>query len=147
MPANRQSTKTTLEFLSVLAASILIIIGTSIDASAVAPFLGTNTFTIVQSPVFCTPLCPSGMPFIKVVYKNNLNSTLTALVYANVYNSIGQTVGVYLSTISAGGGENVTTNVAVYGFGVGNFSATVFAATPQRVVISGNARVNFTVPP
>jgi hypothetical protein len=128
-------------------ASIVIILLTVVGVSRaqVSPTtypLGTMTWTLVSAP----KIAPMGSAGLEESYKNNLNATVEGFVYADVHNSIGQTLLITVSTLNIPAGSIGATFSAVwFGVGQGNYTASVFATSVSGVALSNSTSVSYYI--
>ncbi len=139
---------------TVVALSVVLLVALLMGIPAIDRFAyassnasGTDTFTIVRGPTFCSsPGVPScSTPFVEVTFRNNLNFTLTVIVFGIVHNMLGQTVAYTTTTIAPHGGQNRTAFLIVTNIPSGEYSMTAFAVTTNYIVISVSADVSFAL--
>jgi len=79
---------------------------------------------------------------VSVSYTNTSNSPVTAIVYAVVHNSIGQTVLYSTATLPLAAGATGTGYPIIFGLPSGTYSVTVFATTTNGQAISTTSTVS-----
>jgi hypothetical protein len=127
--------------------------GSTATALAIPP-----TFTVTSgSPSSCnttTCMTANGSPAqttigsnkaVQTSYTNNSNAPLTAIVYAVVHNSAGQTVSYSTATLNLASGASGTAYDVLFGLAPGTYSVTVFVTTTSGTAISGTSTVTVTV--
>jgi hypothetical protein len=81
----------------------------------------------------------------KVSYVNFANANVTGIVYLVVHNRLGQTAEYSTSTLQLAAGANGTAYPIAFGLPSGEYSATLFVATPSGVAISVPTTAAFSV--
>jgi hypothetical protein len=82
---------------------------------------------------------------VQTSYTNNSNAPLTAIVYAVVHNSAGQTVAYSTATLNLAAGASGTAYDVLFGLAPGTYSVTVFVTSTSGTAISGTSTVTVTV--
>jgi hypothetical protein len=79
-------------------------------------------------------------------FTNNSNAPLTAIVYAVVHNSAGQTVAYSTATLTnVPSGGSATAYDVLFGLAPGTYSVTIFATSTSGTAISGTSTVTVTI--
>lgn len=106
--------------------------------------LGTGTFTAVGAP---TETTIGSNKAVQTTFTNNSGSSATAIVYAVVHNSAGQTVAYSTATLTnVPGGATATAYNVLIGLAPGTYSVTVFATSMNGSALSGTSTVTATIP-
>ena len=83
---------------------------------------------------------------VLVNYTSAFPTAITAIVYASVLNTSGQTVAVSVGTCNFGGNQSASCFVAFLStFPTGTWKVDVFATTTSSVPISTTSSIEFTV--
>jgi hypothetical protein len=100
---------------------------------------GTDTLALISGPTM--------MPFggnMKITYSNSLTGPVFGLVYAVVRNSVGQTVGIEVSTLSLGPGQQGSAYLPVgIGPGPGAYAVSFFVVSADESAISATTTVSY----
>ncbi len=109
---------------------------------------GTNVFVLTAPPSFCQNdnsgcFVTNGMLYVN--YRNNLNTTVTGIVFMVLHNLKGQTLGFGAATLILAAGANGTAYPMMYNLPPGTYDASVFAVTPSGIAISASAPIVFTI--
>jgi hypothetical protein len=81
----------------------------------------------------------------RVSYVNFANANVTGIVYLVVHNRLGQTAEYSTATLQLAAGANGTTYPITFGLPSGEYSATLFVATPSGLTISVPTTASFAV--
>jgi len=87
-------------------------------------------------------MMPSG-GYMKITYSNSLTSPVFGLVYAVVRNSVGQTVGIEVSTLSLDPGQQGSAYLPVGGPGPGTYAVSFFVVGADESAISATTTVSY----
>jgi hypothetical protein len=119
-------------FLLVLAASAATLFGVPEVAGAGPQVFFTTSLTADQPQ--STTL--NGLPVVEISYTNQLNTSITFVVYGAFHNSAGQVV--YMTTAVLSLNESATENavLVVFGLPTGQYQVTIFAVASGGAVIS-----------
>ena len=84
----------------------------------------------------------AGLKVVEIAYTDQLNTSLTAVVYAAFHNSAGQVV--YMTTAVLTLNEAVPENavLVVFGLPTGEYQVTIFAVASGGVIISPQSTIN-----
>jgi hypothetical protein len=121
----------------------------AMSASASTFVGGTTALTLVNPPTYCANARPNGcfetpgMAYVN--YRNNLNSSVLAIVLWVIHNNVGQTVGFGAATVSLAPGANATAYPIVFGLAPGAYSSMIFAISSSGVAISSAATLVFSL--
>lgn len=117
-----------------LIASLVLLTGLTVPASAAPLVGGTGNWTQTDSPVVATV---ASQETIQVTFQNNLNVTVLGLVVVVVHNSQGQTIFLSGSTaLNIPASQSLTAYAVIFGIAHGSYDTTIFAMTPNGVAIS-----------
>ena len=108
----------------------------SLTVSPPAPSAGPNELVLASAPV------QSGTS-LSVVYKNTTAGPLSAIIVADIRNSIGQTIKTTTATLTnipAGGTSGASLSLA--GPPPGTYTVLFFAVTPSGIVLSATTQVS-----
>jgi len=135
-------------------AAVVIAILISFSPSSSASAVTTTTLVLTAGPTESLGLTPAGVqPHVSASFHSNYFAQLSVFMWADVENSQGQTVGVYLGSATIGAAQNSTIDTALFnlspgGYGnPGNYAVTVFATTSSGVVLSHAETLNFYYAP
>jgi hypothetical protein len=86
----------------------------------------------------------AGLPAVEISYTDQINSSLTAIVYAAFHNSAGQVV--YMTTAVLTLKEAVPENavLVIFGLPTAQYNVTIFAVSSTGVVISPQSTITVT---
>jgi hypothetical protein len=136
-------------FMAFCAAWLLLYNAAAMSASASTFVGGTGSFTLVSPPAFCTNVHPTGCPTAPGTayanYRNNLNTSVLAIVLWIVHNGVGQTVGIGAATIQLSPGANATAEIIIYELAPGTYTSVVFAIATSGVAVSNATSLAFTM--
>ncbi len=107
------------------------------------PVTGLTATTLTPGTPYQTTI--NGQPTVAISFVNTYSSQLTAIVFATVQNSAGQTVYITTATITPMSEQNVTAYLVLAGLPSGTYTVTLFAITPTGVAISPVATETVTV--
>jgi hypothetical protein len=83
---------------------------------------------------------------VQTSFTNNSNAPLTAVVYAVVHNSAGQTIAYSTATLTnVPSGGSATAYDVLFGLPPGTYSVTIFATSTGGTAISGTSTVTVTI--
>jgi len=124
----------------------LLVLGSSAAAVFGAPAVVTGgpqvffTTTLTAGQAQSTTL--AGLNVVEIAYTDQLNASLTAVVYAAFHNAAGQVV--YMTTAVLTLKEAVPENavLVVFGLPTGEYQVTIFAVSSGGVVISPQSTIN-----
>ena len=120
-------------------------------ASSAAAIFSAPTVVTGGPQVFFTTTLTAGQPqsttlaglkVVEIAYTDQLNTSLTAVVYAAFHNSAGQVV--YMTTAVLTLNEAVPENavLVVFGLPTGEYQVTIFAVASGGVIISPQSTIN-----
>jgi hypothetical protein len=124
--------------LLVLASSAAAAFGVPGTVGAGPQALFTTTLTAGQPQ--STTL--AGLPVVEIAYTDQINASVTAVVYAAFHNSAGQVV--YMTTAVLSLKEAVPENavLVIFGLPTGQYQVTIFAVSSAGTVISPQSTIS-----
>jgi len=105
--------------------------GSSCNSTACYAVTGTPSQTTLGSNVA-----------VQITYTNNSNGPVTAIVYAVVHNSLGQTVAYSTATLPLASGASGTAYPIIFGLPSGSYSVTLFVTSTTGVALSTTSTVS-----
>jgi hypothetical protein len=120
-------------------------------ASPISITVGSTSSTTCNTTNCFTATAPTtttlnNQQTVETMYTNTSNAPATAIVYAVVHNSAGQTVSYSTATITVAAGATATAYNVLYGLPPGTYSVTLFATSTSGTSISGTTTTSVTVP-
>ncbi|MDA4113667.1 MAG: hypothetical protein OK474_06450 [Thaumarchaeota archaeon] len=120
------------------------------SVAAVAVFGAHNAGGAGPQALFTTTLTPgqpqsttlAGLPVVEIAYTDQINTSVTAVVYAAFHNSAGQVV--YMTTAVLSLNEAVPENavLVIFGLPTGEYQVTIFAVSSEGTVISPQSTIS-----
>jgi hypothetical protein len=124
--------------LLVLASSAATVFSVPNAVSAGPQALFTTTLTAGQ-PQSTTLV---GLPVVDIAYTDQINASLTAVVYAAFHNSAGQVVYMTTAVLSLKEGIPENAVLVVFGLPTGEYQVTIFAVSSGGAVISPQSTIS-----
>ena len=83
-----------------------------------------------------------GLPVVDIAYTDQINVSLTAVVYAAFHNSAGQVVYMTTAVLSLKEGVPENAVLVVFGLPTGEYQVTIFAVSSGGAVISPQSTIS-----